>query len=192
MVSSLVLNSASSTYGAIYSTFARTGQGLYSARPAATSMPSGSTYYATDVYETYRTNGTAWTVIGNGGQELGYAQSTTVFTITGTTPTDVTGLTTTFLVGERPIEIRFDGDMTNGTANAITVGYLVLDGVVKARPNMPAHAVDNWHTISRRVRVTGLTPGTSHTAKFQLACVSGTGKVQGDSTNPMSISVVTL
>lgn len=168
--------------------------GTYAARPAASSVSAGSRYNATNVLEQYESNGTAWSVVGAGGNELAYAQSTTIFSVYSTTLTDVTGLTVTFVVGERPIEILMDVDIANEDATFVSTAAIVLDGTVRARLASPANGADRWSTEQRRVRVTGLTPGSTHTAKVQLAS-SGAAKaarVTGDSTNPMSIQVVTL
>lgn len=191
LVRALLLNAASTTRIAADALYApRNLRGTYAARPAANSVLPGTHYYCSNVPETYRSDGSAWVVVGSAGQELGYAQSTTLFQNNTTTPQDIPALTTTFVVGERPIEVRFDGDYNHDVGGGIVVLYLVVDGTVIARPNGPAFSA--WHTISRRARLSGLTPGTTHTAKVQMAAIGGNGKVQGDATNPMSISVVTL
>ena len=41
-------------------------QGLYAARPAATAVAAGTTYYATDCMGTFRSDGTAWTLVAQG------------------------------------------------------------------------------------------------------------------------------
>lgn len=187
-----VASMLSTSTSAVWPLRPTSSSGLYSARPAATAVPPGSSYFATNVPEHYVAESGVWVVRGAGGNELGYAQSATVFSHGTTTPTDVPGLTTTFVVGERPVQIKFNGDFTHSVAGGIVVLYLVIDGTIVARPNGPAHAANAWQTISRDMPVRGLTPGTTHTAKIQIAAIGGTGSVQGDATNPMFIQVVTL
>lgn len=169
-----------------------TPPGTYASRPAASAVTPGSFYYANDVMEMYQSNGTAWTLIRAGGTELGYAQSITASpAVTGSTIVDVPGLTTTFTVGESPIEIQVACDISHSAANGIVVVYIILDGTTICRPNLPAGPIGSWHTIERTVRRAGLTPGTTHTAKIGLATTAGTTVIQGDAGNPMSISVKT-
>jgi hypothetical protein len=61
--------------------------GTYASRPSATTVLTGTLYYATDTKETYRATGTngvnatSWTVIPAGGTELDYAERTTDFAL---------------------------------------------------------------------------------------------------------------
>lgn len=196
-VGAVVANAGSATGAAVRAVVdTRVGQaslgGLLAARPLATAVPVGATYTPTDVPEQYRSTGTAWVVVGSGGNELGYAQSVIASPpVTGSTVVDVPGLTTTFKVGERPIEIRVACDVSHSAASGVVVVYIILDGVILARPNVPAGPTGTWHTIERSVRKAGLVPGSTHTAKIGIATPTGTIVVQGDSQNPMSISVVT-
>ena len=162
--------------------------GTYADRPDANEVPAGTVYRATDVPEEYLSDGSAWSVVGRGGTEIGYAQSLTAFGRSEVGAIDVTGLTTTFMVGERPIEVRFDGDVAG---YAIEI-FLVVDGVSRAHWTGPSQP--SYLTVSRRVRVPGLTPGTVHTAKIQIRSQANgqNAVVAGDTATPMSISVVTL
>lgn len=126
------------------------------------------------------------------GTELGYAQSATQYTNPTTTPADIPGLTITFTAPDQPVEMRFDGDISHAVSGGIVVLYMVINGAIRARPNGCVPIAERWHTISRRLRITGLTPGTLYVAKMQIASIYGLGRVQGDGGNPMTISVVTL
>ncbi|WP_030147673.1 hypothetical protein [Mycetocola saprophilus] len=168
--------------------------GTYAARPAANSVPAATIYYPTNVPETYRSDGSVWSVVGAGGNELGYAQLTSQFNTASTTPVDVPGLTVTFVVGERPIMLRLDADMASQGPNGTAVAHIILDGVRLAGPGLNAPPADRWVTISRGVRKGGLVPGSTHVAKIQLqsAATTYSARITGDSTNPASLSVVTL
>lgn len=168
------------------------GSGLYADRPAAGSVPVGFLYLATNVPEVYRSTGAAWVVISSGGNEIGSATLTTPpATSTSGTPVDVAGLTSTFVVGERPIELRFDGQVKTSSASVAVVVYLVLDGVQKSSTSINGLAADKFFSLSRRVRVGGLTPGSTHTAKIQWAG-GGTMTMDASATSPAELSVVTL
>ncbi|WP_156027404.1 hypothetical protein [Mycetocola saprophilus] len=167
--------------------------GKYSARPAANTVPAATMYYATDVPEAYRSDGSVWSVVGAGGNELGYAQITSMFSTTSTTPVDVPGLTVTFVVGERPIMLRLDTDMASQGPNGIAVAHILLDGVRLASPGLNAPPADRWVTISRGARKSGLVPGSTHIAKIQLqsADTAYNARVTGTVNNPGSLTVVT-
>lgn len=168
--------------------------GTYAARPVASGVPLHTLYYATDIPEVYRRiSGPAWTATGSGGNELGNAQITGALTTSSGTLVDATGLTTTFMVGERPIEIRFNGEITHSAAGGETRVSIVLDGSEIAWASACPAGAAKWGTYFATVRVSSLTPGTSHTAKIQFRVLSGGGTayVGGNPLNPASISVVT-
>jgi len=167
--------------------------GTYAARPAANSVPVNSIYYCTNVPEMYVTNGTVWTVIGSGGNELASATIAAGpgFTFTSTALIDVTGLTVSFTVGERPIEIRFFADYSNSVANAVTDSFMILDGTQIGQAGLNPPYAGVTQSIYSNARKTGLTPGTTHTAKIQAAVSSGTGKF-GSAFNASFMQVVTL
>lgn len=165
--------------------------GIYASRPAATAVPSGTVYYCTNIAEQYRSDGTTWTVVGSGGNELGYAQIVTPFSTTSTTPVPVTGLTSTFVVGERPISLRFTGWMRNVTSGAYCWGYITLDGTVVRKCG---GAYSTYWTADAAVRISGLTPGSTHTLTMQLAAplALGTSTIECDSAAPAAIQAVTV
>ncbi len=195
MFANLLLDTGSETYTALRTTFPGTYVGTYAARPAANSLGVGALYYADDVKEQYRTNGTSWLVIGSAGNELGYAQAAAgPFSTTSTTYVDVTAVTTTFVVGERPIELKLDGQVANSSTTGISYLSITLDGSERGRGQSVGIATNVWHAISVRARITGLTPGTTHTAKAQLRASSGSTALAGgeNATSPIMIQVVTL
>ena len=169
--------------------------GTYAARPLASAVPSGTIYYTTNVPEQYRSNGAAWVVTGSGGNELGYAESTAMFSTTSTVAVDVTGMTVAFVAGERPVLVILRADLAHSTGTETATAQIVVNSVVRARcVTFPAAAADMWGTHHREARVSGLTPGVTYTAKIQVFSSVGTStaRIVGDVTNPMSISVVTL
>lgn len=161
--------------------------GLYAARPAASAVMAGSTYYATDAQEQYLALGTkgqaatSWLVLPAGGTELAYAQTTSSQTIpvqtTNNTPVDITGLVVSVVMPERPVEVsaqligRFpvqtgqDGTFqirdaeTNGNLNEAHCGY--------------STTTSEYKSLRWGARVIG-TPGTTRSFK-----VVGMGKANG-------------
>lgn len=171
-------------------------RGTYALRPAANTVPSGTIYYCSNIPEMYRSNGTSWDVIGTGGNEVAYAESVSIFSTALATFVDVTGVTVTFTVGERPIAIKVKGQSANSSATGITYVSINLDGAEVGRAQSLGIGADIWHEMAVEARKTGLTAGTSHTAKVQIrtnTATSTTARFGGEnSTAPASIQVVTL
>lgn len=167
--------------------------GTYSARPAASSVPVGSVYYASDTLEQYRSNGTSWQIVGPAGNEIAYAEITAAFTSTTASAVDVPGLTVTWTAGERPVYLFFSGLMACGSSTPLVWARLILGtstlvgvGGTTATQNV---------SVERSVRLAGLTPGTSYTAKVRIDLPGGTtgvssGQVNAAPTNPASLRVV--
>jgi hypothetical protein len=169
--------------------------GTYAARPAANAVVAGTTYNATDVPEQYRSNATAWSAIGSGGREMGYAAITAMFSTMSATPVAVTGLSVSFVAGERPVEIRVCGDLANTGLTSGTVAGIWLGGVTYgAATILGGPTADRWHTCFKSARVSGLTPGTSYTASVMLNTSDGstTARIGGAAGNPSTLSVITL
>lgn len=166
--------------------------GTYAARPAANTVGAGTIYHATDVPEQYRSNGTAWSVVGSGGAEIGHTQIIADGAAQGPAQADVPGITVTFVAGERPIEIAAEV-MFSVASSAVTVAMIVmLDGAGVGNDYVFTGTTSLFVTLKRRVRVSGLTPGTSHTAKVQVVSTSGTVTPKGVAANPSWIRVKTL
>lgn len=171
--------------------------GTFAARPAATSVPAGTMYFCTNIPEMYRSDGTNWIVTGSGGNELGYAEQTALFSTTVTGPTDVPGFTTTVLVGVRPIRINVSMRLANQNVGSIAHGIVLLDGVEIGRLESSSPYADRWATFSWGRRITGLVAGTSHTIKVAISSPTGLGatgnaRTAGDATNPNTLQVVTV
>lgn len=164
--------------------------GLYSARPTAVGN-AGLIYYATDVRESYRSNGTTWSVIHGAGNELGYAERTSTFTTTSLTLVDVPGMSVTFTAGERPVSINFGSTLRNQTSGEFTRLALILDGSPVAQLLTQN---TQYYGLSRQFRASGFTPGTSHTAKIQVlttaAFGAGIAEVFGDPVDRPYLQVV--
>lgn len=167
--------------------------GTYAARPAANTVPVGSVYYCTNIPESYRSDGSAWSVLPSGGTELAYATRATDFVTTSTTAVDIDGLTTTFIVGERPVILHFGGVVKNSLSGAYSLVLLVLDGTQVGAAGGPLGANDAFEAKERSVRISGLTPGSTHTFKARTASFigGGTTTVSSAATNPMAIWVAT-
>ena len=158
--------------------------GLYSARPAASSQSNGSIYLATDVQEQYIASSGVWQVMPSGGSELGYAQISSSYVVSAAALTDVPGLSVTCLTGERPVTVNFGGLVAN--AADFMLLWLVVDGNRRGRIMNPNNALagsaatGSYNSRYRSVRVSGLTPGVSHTFKIQSQLVQGSGTLVGN------------
>jgi hypothetical protein len=153
---------------------------------------AGTLYYATDIPEQYRSDASTWTPVGTGGNELGYAQITTSQSTASTTGVDVSGLSVTCTVGERPVKVIFDGVLRNTTVGVYARAQILVDGTLTATVGGPTALASEYRAGHREVRVSGLTAGSSHTFKIQiLAPTGGTTSVEG-SGDPVFIQVVTL
>lgn len=165
--------------------------GTYSARPAANAVPAGTTYLATNIPEQYRSTGAAWVVVGAGGSEIAYAETVANFTTTSVAAVDVTGLSVTFVAGERPIVLRFDGVLGSSDPASGAFGLLLLDGVQVASAG--SREPGGFRATSRSRRVAGLVPGSTHVAKIaaRSEVAGATTTVYGGATNVSSITVET-
>lgn len=168
--------------------------GTHAARPAASAVPVGSLYFATDTLEQYRSNGAAWSVVGSGGIELAYAEITAPFVSSTASAVDVPGLSVTWVAGERPACLEFSGLMACGSSTPLAWVRMILGAntMVGVAGTTAASNV----SVHRAVRLAGLTPGTSYTAKVRLDLPGGTtgvssGQVNAAATNPASLRVVT-
>jgi hypothetical protein len=162
--------------------------GSYALRPAATSVTAGYIYYATDVHEAYRSDGSAWSVLPSCSSELGYAEMTTSFSTASTAPVDVTGLTVTCMVGERAVVMAYGGAIRNNTTGGFAVLRAVANGVVQSNITVPG--TGNYITQSRETRISGLTAGTTYIFKLTLMSVtSGTSDVYSDANDRAYLQV---
>lgn len=168
--------------------------GTYAARPAANAVSIGTMYYATDVYEQYRSDGTNWVVIANGGNERGTASMTSLYSTSNgiAGPPDVPGMTVTFVAGERPVRFQVDCDLANTVDAHTTSIQVMLDGVVMGTLEASNIGIDRWFTVSKGFRAAGLTPGTSHTVKLRIFVSGGVGRIGGATANPSTLSVISL
>jgi hypothetical protein len=164
--------------------------GTFAARPAANTVSAGTIYYATNVAEQYRSNGTIWQVVGSGGNELAYAELGTNFTTASTSKVDVTGLTVTFVAGERPIEARVTALVQAEAAGGRPGLHILLDNVVVGEvPNRIDPTAYGYMVFERIRRLPAMTPGSTHTIKIQASSTGGNITVFGVSANPAELSV---
>jgi len=163
--------------------------GTYAARPAASAAPN-TVYFATNVGETYISNGTTWTLLPAGGSELGYAEITSTFSTASTTAVDIAGLSVTVVVGERPIVMAYGGNLRNTNAGGYARLLAIANGVNSS--NLTILGTAGFQAMSRETRISGLTPGTSYTFKLQLmAITAGTAELYADANDKPYLQVRT-
>jgi hypothetical protein len=153
--------------------------GTYVARPVATTVSDGTLYFCTNVPEVYRSNGTVWSVVGSGGNELAYAENTASFAVsTINTITDITGLTITFVAGERPVLIKGESLVSNSAAGSTVLG-IYANGANRTSAAYTGAAGST--TLHSEFRLTGLTAGNTYTAKLTGRInYTGTGTYGGN------------
>lgn len=167
--------------------------GTFSARPSPASVPAGAIYVASDAREEYVSDGAAWALMPSGGNELGYAERTADYSVAAGTTADVPGLSVTSVVGVGDVAINFGGTMV---MNMTTVGeyanlILYVDGVYTSQ--LLARAVGDYIVVSRMCRLSGFTPGATHTFKLGLQSVGGAPAIlAGTSNDRPYIQVITL
>lgn len=109
---------------------------------------------------------------------LGYAQATSDQTGIGTSPTDVTSLSTTVTVGaSRRIEITIECGFTQGTAGGLVI-FAIYEGATRLAA-FYCTAVASAYTPAHRSVI--LTPSTgSHTYKAVISTSNNTVDLQAD------------
>ncbi len=152
--------------------------GTYAARPAASTVRAGTTYYATDVLETYASNGSAWSVYGGAGVARAYAESSSSFSTSSTALVDVPGLTATILAGERPLIVSWGANMRTVGGGAMTLALLVGG----AQVSQVVYSGASYQYNSRSVRVSP-TPGASTIIKVQVSVTSGSADIFGSASD---------
>lgn len=165
--------------------FARVTKGLYAARPSAATLRAGNVYVATDVgNETYLSDGSTFTIIGGGGTELGYAELTTNFTTTSTSPVDITGLSLSLKLPERPVVMTFQGSSASSVTNGFVIVTFVANGIAQSAPAKKSinsgDAFSNVYEVHVSTSDVGLSPGDTCVFKMQVA------------THPSTASTVTV
>ena len=162
--------------------------GTYAARPAATAVTAGTTYTATDVRESYTSNGAVWALVPGAGVVLGAAERTTPFSTTSASLVDIPGMSTSFIVGERSFVAEFGADVyCNGANTDVMVVVLVIDGVSSAQL-FCSGSIKSYNGMSRQILVSGKTPGTTVTCKLQCFVTGGsTANVFGDPADKMTL-----
>ena len=135
--------------------------------------------WQSDTEVVWRHNGTDDQVIARAGAGvLGVASVTASQSITGSTATDLTGLSKDVTVGTgRRLRISFTSD-NHGSGAADVFAYNIVDGTTFLRaftvPANSANVADATYTASGNVIVDNLSAG-SHTFKLQLQHIVGSG-----------------
>lgn len=133
-----------------------------------------------------------WVRVGTAGQELGYAESTTLSLSTTTSLQDLSGLTTTVTVGTRPIEVHgYVPVSTVGAAGRSRLGVIESTTTLQLADTGQTGSSTTSGTLNVWAR---LAPSAgSHTYKLQGACVTASsGTMSSGSTFPAFIRVVEL
>lgn len=168
--------------------------GEVSTLPAPTTVEDGVQFVSTDVPELYVNNGDSWLVAGAGGNEVGYAEVVPMFSHGGTEPVDVPGMSSTFKVGKRPVEIQVTARLAISVTTSVAYLRFLLDGEEIGVLNYVAGYADQWETHTWARVIHGLPEGSMHTVKVQIARAAvGTGlaRIGGDPTNPNVLIVST-
>lgn len=144
--------------------------GDYASRPVATSVTNGTVYFASDTKESYRSNGASWSVVGNGGNELGYAEISGQPMTQAIQPAEptVTGLTISFVAGERPVQVNIEGKLANYVAGATNFTTITMNGATKAIFDTLSPVSDKWQHLHGEVRINNLTPGVAYTLAVKV------------------------
>jgi hypothetical protein len=156
---------------------ARACSGTYANRPAASAVFAGFIYYATDTQESYLSDGKTWTVIGP-GSEIGYVEAAgTPLTTTSASYVDISGMSITFVQGERPSYVLFDGAVGNSVSGNIGQCQFVLTATgIGDFSGAYINATFNFFPLHKEVcmsRQASLTPGSSYTVKMQWKANAG-------------------
>lgn len=149
--------------------------GTYAQRPPASSTAAGTIYYATNVMESYRSNGSAWNVIA-AGSELGSAELRTTLKLNSPNGSwmDLPGMAVTFVMGERPIRVELTLDFCVTMANSYAQARIMVnDSVSMTEVSAWLTTAYKWDTRTAKVRWTGLVPGNIHTIKTQVRADTG-------------------
>lgn len=131
-----------------------------------------------------------------GGRELQVASIVANATSTSVYPTytDVTGLSVTFVAGSRPIWLiaSCEGLINNTVGSGAALGIQASDNTALGRASVAKVGTANaGGGVTARVRLTGLTPGTSYTYKVGLAVItSGTATLAAGSDRPAYLSAI--
>lgn len=166
--------------------------GTYASRPAANTVAAGTIYYATDIPEQYRSNGIAWSVVGSGGNELGYTQITSTGVAQGPTAAAVPGLSVTFTAGERPVIVEFASLFQVASSGIYVIATIKLGVDSVGSTRLSTTVATQYVSLGRPARLTGLTPGASYTVTVQIGTDSGTVTPFASATNPIWLQVRTL
>jgi len=169
--------------------------GTYAARPAASSVPSATIYYASDIPEAYRSNGSAWSVVQSAGNELAYAQMTSDFSIPTSTSglVDIPGLSISFRMPERPVRIEFFAytQMVYASSDIVVHiqdpgGTIVLDVHAQPSPNTAQFPI-----ASAFLRYTGAAAGSMVTLKATIGAEAVAYKIAGGTLYPATLAAYT-
>ncbi|MFA1289982.1 hypothetical protein ACDJ03_19960 [Xanthomonas axonopodis pv. nakataecorchori] len=160
--------------------------GNYAQRPAAATA-LGRLYYSLDTQELYTPIGTSWVLLPSGGAELAYAQRTTASQYTTNVYADVSGVSVTYIAGERAVEarVRFTCKVTSGTA----VVAIFIDDAMYQQILISS---TGYQTFFSSHRLPQKPPGTSVNVKLRAmhSTPGQTFDLFGADVDPVSLSVV--
>ncbi len=179
-------NKTNDNFNELYTLMGGAVVGNYSQRPAAGDS-HGRLYFSLDTQELFTPVGDVWLLLPCGGVELGYAQRTTPSQYTTNVYADITGVSFTYVAGERSGEakVRFTGKVSSGTA----VVALFLDDVIYQQILV---SNTGYQTIYSSHRLPPKEPGTSVNVKLR-AMHSDPGQtfdIFGADVDPVALTVV--
>lgn len=165
----------------------RMQSGVLASRPAAATFGIGF-YYATDDLggTLYFSDGSAWATAGPRGVELGYAEITSTTPNFSTSETDITGLSITVTVRDRPIIVEFFcGAVNNATSDKYVIAY-IKEGTTKLQDGICTPGVaGEFAALYAKAR---LAPSAgSHTYKISGLSQSGNASFTASAAQPTFI-----
>ena len=174
-----------------------TQSGTLASRPAAAAGNAGYLYFATDDNggTLYLSTGSAWTRISPMARLLGEATRSTVFTTTTAgVEYDVTGMTKTVIVEDKPVRATFSCPWGIGcnTAGSYTLVNIYRGTTVIAQSYYRSVAANDSIPLNMQCPTEVLTPG-SYTYKVTVIggwLASGVSKVDATTTSKMSLRIM--
>lgn len=179
--------------------------GALASRPS--SATTYSTYYATDVRETYRWDGASWELISGGGVVLasvaleasGLGPTPNSLPITnhdfGTTPFAYVpnAPSLIFTCGTRPFTVELSGSMLNGDASAQMCVQLEVNGTVYTQLLYMNSIAGTWMAVVRKTKPLTFAAGTLITCRIR-GVMGGTtdGQLFCHPTDPLQIVAMSV
>lgn len=164
-------------------------RGTYANRPPYTDSPLNSLYLCTDIPEMYVRGTGSWTPIGSGGNTIAKAIIASDFAQTANPGTyqDISGLSLTAKIGERPVVVSFDGNVaiTNSVVTAAkhpVIIRITVNGTAVAQASHYFETNNSFGAtahIHLEAEISGYAAGSALVVKAQIATANGEGASTG-------------